>query len=402
MLLRDSNFRRLWIGQTISEIGSRVTREGLPLTAVLVLGGSSGDMGILQAAGGFAALVAAPVAGWMADRLHRKPLMMCADIGRALLLALIPLAAMQGWLSMPLLYFVVASAGMLTVAFDVAYQTVVPDLVKPGQLLEANSKLALTASTAEMIGPAVTGFLVQALSAPRAILLDSLSFVVSAAFLSRLRVHQHALSAAEKDMLRESYEGLRYVVRHTLLRPLLLRDAAASFFFGFFSTLYVLFAVRDLGIGPAVLGLIIAVGGASNFLGAVLAERIGRRYATGHILIGSTLASGAVMLLIPLAKGPVWGALVLAAAQLLGDLCYPIYSIQELTLRQKVAAPQLLGRANAAMQMAFKGIWPMGALVGGMLASQIGIRETLTLAGCGVLSSASILFFSEIKNSRLT
>ena len=400
MLFRDSNFRRLWIGQTISEIGSRISREGLPLTAVIVLGGAASDMGLLQAAAGFAALLTAPMAGWMADRFHRRPVMIAADIGRAALLGLIPLAAVQGWLSLPLLYFVAASAGMLTVCFDVAYQTIVPALVSRGHLLEANSKLALTASAAEMVGPAITGFLVQALTAPRAILIDSLSFLASAFFLSRLRVEEAAAPPSDEHPVREALDGVRYVINHSLLRPLLLRDAMASFFFGFFSTLYVLFAVKELGIGPALLGVIIAVGGASNFLGAILAEQAGRRFPVGRILITASAASGAVMLLIPLAYGPVWGAAVLAAAQLLGDISYPIYSIHELTFRQQVAPPDRLGRVNAAMQMAFKGIWPLGALVGGYLATAFGIRPTLVLAGLGVLFSTLVLVLSPIRDSR--
>ncbi|MBS1827337.1 MAG: MFS transporter [Acidobacteria bacterium] len=401
-MFRDPNFRRLWIAQTISEIGSRITREGLPLTAVFVLGGTSADMGILQAIGGFAALLAAPIAGWMADRLHRKPVMITADLGRAVLLALIPLAATQGWLSLPLLYTIVAATSILTVAFDVAYQTIVPALVRRHQLLEANSKLALTASTAEMVGPAITGFLVQALTAPRAILLDAISFLASAAFLSRLRAREEIAEKPDTNPFHDAINGIRYVLHHSLLRPLLLRDSTASFFFGFFSALYVLFAVRELGLKPAALGLIIAIGGASNFLGALLAERIGRRFQTGHILIAATAASGCIMLLIPLARGPIWGAFILAITQLLGDISYPIYSIHEITFRQKTADPALLGRVNAAMQMAFKGMWPIGALVGGFLALHIGIRGTLTLAGIGVLASALVLYFSPLRRAHTT
>ena len=179
-LWRSPEFLKLWAGQTISEIGTRVSREGIPLTAVLTLHASPAQMGWLVAVGGISALIAGPAAGAMADRMRRKPLMIASDLGRALVLACIPLAYFQGWLTMGVLLGAAALSGALAVLFDVAYPTFVPTLVEPDQLLEANSNLALTMSVAEVTGPALTGLLVKLISAPVAILLDAASFVVSA------------------------------------------------------------------------------------------------------------------------------------------------------------------------------------------------------------------------------
>lgn len=398
-LWRDPNFLKLWIGQTISEIGSRITREGLPLTAVMVLGTTPAQMGLLQAAGGLAALFAGPISGLLADRFRRKPIMIAADLGRAALLALIPVSAAEGWISLPLLFTIVAITGVLTVLFDVAYQTIVPSLMERGRLLEANSRLALSASTAEMVGPALTGLLVQLLTAPRAILLDSVSFLLSAASLVSMHVDEQPAERSKHSAAKDILDGFRYVAQHELLRPLAIRAAVVFFSYGAFG-LYVLYAIQELRIQPAVLGFIIALGGLSSFFGAALAERVGRRFRTGHILIAANLLSGVAALIIPLGAGPLYGALALALAQIIGDISFPMFSIHELTLRQTISDEKMIGRVNAAMNMLFKGLWPLGALAAGYLATAIGIRATFALASAGVLSGGVILFFSAVRGYR--
>jgi MFS family permease len=224
------------------------------------------QMGFLSAIGGVTALLAGPLAGIAADRYRRKPLMIAADVGRAAALAMIPIAAAQSSLSLPLLFAVVTVTGLLTVFFHVAYQTMVPFLVPGERLLEANSKLALTASTAEVIGPAMTGMLVQALTAPRAILLDAASFLVSAISILTIRGREAApQTQSGTSAFRDLLAGLPFAAAYPILRPLALRAVTASLFGGFFSTLYVLFAIHDLRISPAVLGVVIALGGVSNF-----------------------------------------------------------------------------------------------------------------------------------------
>jgi predicted MFS family arabinose efflux permease len=392
----NRDFRRLWAAQTISEIGSRVTREGLPLTAVLILHATPAEMGMLTALAGIAAVVASPWAGAAADRYSHRSILVTADLGRAALLAMIPLAAAQGWLAMWLLCAVIALAGALTIFFDVAYQSVPPSIVEPAKLLQANSKLATSSALAEVVGPGLTGFLVQVLTAPRAILLDAASFVASAVFLAGLKPRTPEIRQHEEWA---GLAGIGFVWRNSLLRPLALRTATVSFFFGFFSTLYVLFAIDVLRLTPLLLGGLIALGGVSNMAGALVADKLPARFPVGSILIGSTLLSGMTMLLVPLAHGPWYAAAAcLGASQLLGDAAHPAYNIHELTLRQKIAPPALLGRVNACMQLLFKGILPLGALVGGALAGRIGIRQTLTIAAFGVLLSSLWLLFSPIRS----
>lgn len=397
-LWRNREFLKLWAGQTISEIGSRITRDGLPWTAVAVLGATPAQMGLVSALGGMATLVAGPAAGWAADRMRLKPILATADMGRALALAVIPLAAWQGWLSLSLLYVVVSVTGLMTVFFDVAYQSVLPSMVKEEELLEGNSKLMLTASTAEIVGPAMTGFLIQLLTAPRAILFDSLSFVVSTVSILWMRVPERRAKASDEPAgWRDMFAGMPYIWRHPILRPLALRAATTSFSFGFFMALYTLFAVRELGLTAATLGLLVALGGISSFFGANIVQKLLARVTVGQALIGSTVLSGLLVLVIPLGRGPFWGAVCLGASQLLGDLSFPIYYITELTLRQKVSDAHMLGRVNAGMQMLFKGVLPIGALVGGGVATWLGVREAFVMAGSGVLLSALWLVFSPVR-----
>jgi predicted MFS family arabinose efflux permease len=400
-LWRHPDFLKLWLGQTISEIGSHITREGVPLTAVIVLGAAPFPMGVLASLSGISTLVFGPIAGLWVDRHRRRPILVAADLGRAVVLATVPLAAAFGALHMRQLYVVAALTGILTVFFDVAYQSYLPSLVERERVLEGNSKLALGSSMAEIAGPGLTGMLVQLITAPIAILVDALSFVWSALMVWLIRKPEPIPALrAEPRIWHELAGGLRTVAGHPVQRAIARQAATGNFFIGFFLSLYVLYAIRYLRISPAVLGVVIAVGGASNMLGALLAWRLARRFGVGSILIGSMLLIGVAALMIPLAHGSVVMATVFLVAAQLGDLGWPIYNINELTLRQAITPKGMLGRVNAVMQMLIRGVFPVGSFCGGVLASVIGVRPTLTLGALGFLSSSLWLIFSPIRKLR--
>ena len=394
---------KLWAGQTISEIGTRISREGIPLTAVIVLSASPVEMSWLIAIGGVAALIAGPLAGTLSDRSHRKPLMIVADLGRALALAAVPWAYFNGWLSIPLLLGVAAVVGALTVLFDVAYPTYVPTLVNPGQLLEANRNLALTISIAEVTGPAFTGLLIKLVTAPVAILVDAASFILSALSIAWIAQPEPAPvpPIQAQGWWREATEGVGFVFAHPLLRPLALRTATVSVAWGFFGTLYVYYAIEVLEMSTVALGIVIALGGVGNLIGALIAPRVTARYPLGKVLIASAVWLGLTSLFIPLASEPGWFSIAcLGAAQLFGDVAHPILAINELTLRQKVSPPLMLGRVNACFQLLFKALFPPGAILGGGLAVWIGARQTLLICSLGILASALWLFFSPVRKLR--
>jgi MFS family permease len=384
-------------------LGSRITREGLPLTAVLVLNAQPFQMGLMTAVGAASALLFGLVAGVFVDRMRRRPIMIVADLARAAILLSIPIAAYFHRLAMPQLYVVIALTGFFTVFFDVAYQTYLPSLVERENLLEGNSKLAVSTATAEIAGPSLTGMLVQFLTAPIAILFDAVSFLFSALCVSLIRKPEPRPQphAAASDPKQEAIAGLRFVMKHPMLRPLAGFFATAFLFFGFAGPLYVLFAIRELHLGPAALGFAIAVGGVGNMIGSSLAPRIGRRLGLGRTFIGAVLILTFSFALIPMAQGPApWPLAFLMVSQLLGDIAFATYLVNELTLRQTVAPEHMLGRVNAAMQLMGRGVYPIGAILGGFLAGILGIRATLAIGAGGLLCSSIWLIASPLRHLR--
>jgi MFS family permease len=389
-LWRHREFLELWIGQTISGIGSRITREGVPLTAVLVLGATPLQMGILSATGGASVLLFSLWAGIIVDRVRRRPVMIAADLGRALLLALIPIFALLHVLSIAHLIAIAAAAGVLTVLFDVAYQSYLPSLVAAEELFEGNRLLSISSATAELLGPSLTGILVQLITAPIAILFDAISFLVSAFSVWLIRTPEPPAHRTQHESLREEMlGGMKTILAHPVLRALFFRSITAFLSMGLsFSAFYILYAIRILGLKPASLGIGIALGGAGSLAGGALAARIARRVPLKTSFFVSAAVIGCFQILIPLASfAPRFGLPCLCLQQFFGDFAWTIYYVNETTLQQSVAPPHLLGRVNAAIQLASRGMLPLGALAGGFIGGKIGITNTLWIGVAGVLAS---------------
>jgi predicted MFS family arabinose efflux permease len=333
--------------------------------------------------------------------VRRRPILIWADLGRAAILVSVPLAVAFHRLTMNHLYLVAAATAILTVFFDVSYQAYLPSLVGAGDILEGNSKMALSEAIAGVVGPALTGALVQAITAPIAILFDAASFVVSALSLWLIgKPEPRPVPSATPHIGREIVEGLRASWHEPILRTLLLRTATGALFLGFGGSLYFLFAIRELRISAVLLSIVISVGGASGVFGALAAERLVRRFGFGHTLIGAALLSGGAALLPPLARGPVWVCAAILAVAQLGDMAWSIYDINELTLRQAIAPDHLLGRINSAKHLTFRGVLPLGSLAGGALAEVIGIRSAMFVGAAGFLLSTLWLVFSPVRSLR--
>jgi predicted MFS family arabinose efflux permease len=402
-LWRHPDFARLWAGETISQFGSTISREALPLTALLVLGATPLQMGVLAAGAGLPVLVVGLVAGVWVDRLRRRPIMLWTDLGRAALLACIPAAAALGVLRFEHLLIVALLGGGLTVFFDAAYQAFVPVLVSRSRLVEANSKLETGVALSEITAPGVAGVLVQTISGPMAVLIDALTFVWSALMLVLIRTPEPSPPPVEQrqHLLTEVVEGIRLVAGHPVLRALGGAAVTGAFFGNFFAALYSLYAVRVLGLGPALLGVTIAFGGAGSLVGASLAGRIVRAWGVGPTIVGAALAGSVAAFLIPLAGGPVLvAAVMLIVAQFLGDAAATAGQIASTSVRQASVSDRLLGRANACMYLLRVGVAPFGALVGGLLAEWVGIRPTITVAVAGGLLKLVWLVFSPVRQLR--
>ncbi len=396
-LWRHPDFVRLWAGQTISQFGTQISQLAIPLTAALVLNASPFEMGLLGAFEFAPFLLLSLFAGVWVDRTARRPVLIVADVGRALLLGSIPAAAFLGILHIEQLYVVGLLTGVLTVFFDVAYQSYLPVLVSREHLVEGNSKLEVSHSVAQIAGPGVAGALVQLITAPLAVLVDALSFIASV--ISLLLIHapepapeRHAGSSS--SMWSELRAGLGVVLDNPLLRSIAGCTGTSNLFGNALQALFVLYLTRDLGLPPAVIGLIYAVAGPGALLGALFAGGIARRFGLGTTIVGSIFVSGLSSLLIPLAQGPaplVTGILLLAS--FVGGICNPVYNINQVSLRQAITPDRVQGRMNASMRFIVWGTIPIGALLGGALGQLLGLYPTIAaMALCSLLGPLWVVF----------
>jgi MFS family permease len=388
-LWHNPNFRKLWVGRTISAVGSQITFIALPLTAVLLLNTSAVQMGILTAAVTLPYLLVGLPAGVWVDRLRRRSILITADVCRAVLLVTIPLVALLNLLRIEHLYLVAFLSGIFTVFYDVAEEAFLPSLIRREQLVEGNSKMAAMGSLVEITGPSIGGGLVQWLTAPVAIIADVLSFVVSALFLAFIRVAEPAPVYPEerRNLAAEIGEGLRFVLHHPLLRPVTGTTATFQLFGGMFDVLLALFITRELGLPPATFGLVYAIGSASGLMGAAFGERLTRRTGIGRMIVMAACAIGAGWLTMSFAQGtPVTAFAILAGGFVVAGLGNTLYNIGVASLSQAVTPDRLLGRTNATRLFIGWGTLPIGSLIGGFLGQAIGIRPTLLVAGIGLAS----------------
>ena len=387
-LWRHADFRTLWIGQTVSVFGSQITMLAVPLLAALTLEASAWEMGVLVAAGRLPLLLFGLVAGVWVDRLRRRPLMIATNLGRALLLGVIPLAALLGALRIEHLYVVTFLAGVLALLFDVANQAYLPAIIPRHQLVDGNGKLELSRSVAQVAGPGLGGALVQFITAPLAILLDALSFVASAVCLGLIRAPEPAARPRHEraPVLVEIRDGLRAVGANPALRAIAGATATLELFWSVMYAVFVIFATRDLGLSPALLGVVMALGGLGAPLGALAADRLARRWGIGLTIVAGYLCVSLGTLLVPLSGGVALAAVpLLVAAWVLIEFGDLIYDVNEISLRQAITPDHLLGRVNGTMRFLTWGTIPIGSLLGGALGEWLGVQPTLLIGALGTL-----------------
>ncbi|MGI8929551.1 MAG: MFS transporter [Candidatus Limnocylindrales bacterium] len=403
-LWRNGAFRRLWTASTISVFGSLVTRLAIPFLAILTLDANAFDIALLRSMDLIAGLAVGLVAGAWVDRLRRRPVMIWTDMGRAVLLATIPISAIGGWLSLGQLLVVALLTAALTTFFDVADNAYLPTIVPRRELMRANGALTATGSVSEFAAFGSAGFLVQLLSAPLTIAIDAVSFVVSALFIGSIRVKEPPPppKADREPVLQEIATGLRLVIAHPILRALTLASMAMAGLWGVFGATWYLFAFDVIGLDAATIGVIAAAGGASSLVGAVLASRLGRRVPLGRLLMGTMLMAALGHLFIPLA--PVGAPLIAIAfflgQQLIADSAATVYDIVEVSIRQSIVGDRQLGRVNATVHVATLLAQLVCTLGAGALALYIGLRETTFLAPLGGVLAAIFLWASPVRRMK--
>jgi MFS family permease len=399
-LWRHADFLRLWGAATVSQVGSQVTLLALPLVAVLVLEASAFEVALLTTFDFLPFLLFGLAAGVWVDRLARRPIMIATDLGRALALLTIPLAYAVDVLTLAQLYAVGFAVGVMTVFFELAYTSYLPSLVPREQLIDANSKLEVSRSGAYIGGPGLGGILVGLLSAPGAIVLDAVSFVVSGLLVLRIKGREQWIATAgpRTGLGRELVEGIRYVLSHRFLWPIVSCTAILNLFWNAAFAVYFVFLARELDLAPAVIGVVLMLGNLGWLAGALVAGRVTSGIGVGWTLAGSafTFAPAGVLVAVAPEAAPIP---FLIAAQALGSLAGVVYNITSMTLRQSVTPDRLQGRTVGAIRTVVWGVTPLGALLGGALASIVGLRATFWIAAVGsatavlpiVLSSARTL-----------
>ena len=403
-LWQHQDFRKLWIGQTVSELGSVVTRTAVPLVALLVLGAGPWELAVLVIVSSTGVLLVGLIAGAWVDRLRRRPLLIWDDLIRAALLLSIPVAFALGALRMEQLYVVMFLESCLGALFDAAYPAYVPTLIGRDRLVEGNSRLATSSSIAEIGGPGFAGALVQIVSAPFAILVDAVSFVVSAATLLMIRAPESPRPARETTtrITHEIVEGLRTVRRHAIVFPLAARSVPAHVFGAFYGVLYSLYLLRELHLNPLLLGIVISAGGVGSLVGSLFASRVVTALGIGRALVGTAIAASMLGVLTPLAQGPVaLATLMVFLPQLIGDGLQTIEGVAERSLIQGVIPDRILGRVNATLDVVAHGIgYPLGALVAAFVAEQIGVRGAIAIGWAGMALSILWVVFSPVPGLR--
>lgn len=389
-LWRNRSFLALWWGQAVSEVGSQVSFIAVPLTAIVVLhtnAFATGLLGTFQFAPFL--LFGLPVGVWV-DRWPRRWILIVADCGRLLALGSIPVVASLGVLTLAQLYAVGFAVGTLTVFFDVAYQSFLPALVEGDQLTNANSKLTFTQSASEIAGPGLGGALVGLAGPARAVIADALSYLVSVISLLMVRsAREEVPHKSERRALRvELMEGLRYVLGHRILRLIAGCTGTWHFFSGGTNAIVLVYAVRELHLTPAQIGLWFALGSLGALPGAALAEKVIARFGIGTTIRVSAIMGGWPWVLVPLAQPPNPLPLLITSG-VLGSLFGVGYDIAQVSLRQAITPHRLQGRMNATMRFLIWGTLPIGAFAGGLAGQLIGLRPALFVGAGGILLASA-------------
>jgi MFS family permease len=406
-LWRHADYMKIWSAATISLMGSQVSQLAVPFIAAVTLHATAFEVSLLAAIQMLPFLLFSLPAGAWLDRVRRRPVLIAGDLGRAAALITIPIAYALGILTIWQLYAVAFAAGLLTVFFDVADQSYLPALLEPDDLVEGNAKLQISASAAQIVGPGAGGGLIGLLGAPFAIIADAASFVASGGLIALVRKHEprperkRSADGRHTSLRHDIAEGLRYVLGDRYLRMIAACTATSNLGSSMLFAIFPVFAFVQLGLSATLVGLAFGLGSFGILAGAFTAAPLTRRLGVGPMIVLSILLSGPALLLLvllpsePLAAGPL-----LLVSQFLLGYSAVVYNVNQVSFRQAITPLEMQGRMNATMRFVVWGIMPVGAVLGGVTASFIPLRETILVAG--LVSAASFLWvlFSPVRSLR--
>jgi len=405
-LLRQIDYRRLWVGETISQFGSQVSLLAIPYIATVTLQASVFEVALLGVLQFLPFLLFTLPAGAWVDRLRRRPILISGDLVRLVALGSIPPAWALGALTIWQLYAVSFVAGIATVFFDVAYQSYLPALVETSELVEGNAKLQASEASAGVIGPGLGGTLIGLVGAPLAVIADAASYLASALFVLRIeRPEPHPEAArreaglAREPLRRQVAEGLRFVLGNQYLRAIAGATSSSNLFSNMIFAIIPVYLYRELGLSAATTGVIFGIGALGTLGGALLASSIARRVGLGRTIVGAIAFDGPAMLLIALAPHDapvVW----LIAAFALAGFQVVVYNVNQLSYRQAITPAAIQGRMNATMRFLVWGTIPIGSILGGILATVIGVHGAIWIGGVGSCLPFLFVLLSPVRSLR--
>jgi len=393
-------FRRLWIGETVSQFGTMISDLALPLVAILVLHASTFEVGALVTVQTAAFLVVGLPAGAWVDRMRFRSVLIVNDLIRAAVLASIPLAQLTGILTIGQLYAVALVTGVSTVFFDVAYQSYLPRLIDRTLLVEGNAKLQASESVSQIAGPSVGGLLIQAVTAPYAVLIDALSFLWSAGWVIAIKARPPKPERRpDRHLRREIGAGLRFVLGNRLLRAIATCTGSFNLFTSMSLAVFYVLLARDLRVSPGIIGLIMSTSAVGGLIGSLVASRFAATVGQGPAIWISAAVIGPCSFVAPFVRHD-WTLVLLGVAQTAMWLGNVVYNITQVSFRQGLCPPELLGRMNATMRFLVWGTMPLGGFLGGVLGATIGVRETLLVVAIGESLAFLPVFLSPLRRMR--
>ena len=413
-LNRDSQFLRLWAAETISHFGSSITGIALPFVAITLLGAGPLEVAILNLADFLPFLLIGLLAGALVDRLPRRAVLIGGDLGRAALILTIPAAYLAGLLTLTQLIVVGFSVGVLTVFFDVAYQAYLPSLIGRKDLVEGNSKLEFSRSASGLLGPGLGGLLVEVLRAPVAMIVDAASFLVSALFLATIKdrpaaadstsgvAAQRSVTQPEQTargaMRNEIAEGLRFVFGHPVLRTIGAATATSNLFSSIGGAAFMLFAINELKMSPALIGVAFSLGSVGGLVASLIAGPLSRRFGVGRVIVATVALGGPFEFAVGLGSAGLdaLNLLLIAAAGFAMGGSGTIYNINQVSLRQAITPEAMSGRMNATMRWFVWGTMPIGSIIGGIIGETLGVRAAILIGGAGATLAFVPLLFGPV------
>ncbi|WET76271.1 MFS transporter [Amycolatopsis sp. QT-25] len=401
-LWHNTDFTKLWGGETLSQVGSQITLLVLPLIAILHLDAGAEQLGWLKAAQTAPVLVIALLAGVWLDNHRRRPLLVLTNLGRAALLGLIPLLFLADGLTLAAVLVISALIGTLTVCFDIGYVSYLPTLVERDQLVSANARLESTYSIAEIGGPGLGGLLVGLLAAPFVLLADAMTYLLAAIGISRIkRVEPQPPPRQSPSLWRDMREGVRFTFRDGHLRILAAQSAVFNCFEQAILTLYLLYGIETLGLSASLLGGLLAAGSAGALAGALFAGRIGRRTGSGGATVLAMAISSVSLFAVPAATGaPAAVITILLAGLVLHGAGLAVFNVYALSIRAEIVPSHHLSRVTGSYRLVIDGAVPLGGLLGGYLGAFAGLRAAMWLCGACLTISCVLFAFSRMRYYR--